>query len=142
MKLLPKGITGFEPSDEGVPVERFTAACHPAVRQVAGRVNQVKAAYEQESPNFHQAFISLRDRPEVVRVLCTAHYPVVAFATLSTFEGDVGLEFMDCPELAEALRGEFTIIPKCEACACVADASMFSDARTLASRCSKVRRSF
>lgn len=122
MKPLPKGITGFEAPDEGVSVERFKAACHAAARRVAGRVNEVRPAYDQVVRNFHEAFITLRDRPGVVRVLCNAHYPVVAFATVSTHEGDARPEFMDCPELADVLRGEFTIITRRDACAGIADA--------------------
>jgi len=122
MQPLPKGVTGFDAPDDGVPVEGFTASCHTAARQVTGRVHQVKGAYEQVIPNFHEAFMTLRDRPEMIRVLCNAHYPIAAFATPPAYEGDARLEFVDCPELAEALRGEFSIITRRDACAGVTDA--------------------
>lgn len=122
MKPLPKGITGFDAPDEGVPVARFTAACHAAARQLAGRVHQVKAAYEQMTPNFHEAFMSLGNPPEMIRVLCNAHNPMVTFAMPPAHEGDARLEFIDCPELADLLRAEFSIITKQDASAGVAEA--------------------
>ena len=121
MQPLPKGVTGFDAPDEGVPVKRFTAVCHAAARQVGGRVQQVRAAYEQVTPNFHEALMTLRHGTETVRVLCNAQYPIVAFTTPAANEGDVRLEFVDCPELAEALRAEFSIITRQDACAGVAD---------------------
>lgn len=121
MKPLPKGVTGCDAPDEGVPVKRFTSACHVAAQQVAGRVQQVRPAYERVTPNFHEALVTLRDRPEMVRVLCNAHYPIIAFATPAAHEGDVYLEYTDCPELADALSPEFSIITQQEACAGVVD---------------------
>jgi len=121
VKPLPKGVTGFDSTDEGVPVKRFMSACYAAARQVAGRVQQVRAAYERVTPNFHEALITLRDRPDIVRLLCNAHYPIVAFATPAAHDGDMRLEFSDCPELAAALSAEFSIITRQEACAGVAD---------------------
>ena len=121
MQPLPKGVTGFDAPEDGVSVKRFTVACHAAVRQIGGRVLQVRPAYEQVTPNFHEALMTLRGRPETVRVLCNAHYPIVAFTIPAAGEGDVCLKFMDCPELADLLRAEFAILTRQEACAGVAD---------------------
>jgi hypothetical protein len=121
MQPLPKGVTGFDAPKDCVPVKRFTAACHAAARQVAGRVLQVRPAYEQVTPNFHEALVTLRGRPEAIRVLCNAHYPIVTFAAPATHESDARLEFMDCPELADAFRAEFAIMTSHEACSGVAD---------------------
>lgn len=121
MQPLPRGVTGFDAFDDGVPVKRFTAACHAAARQVAGRVHQVRTAYDRVTPNFHEALITLGNRPEMVRVLCNVHYPIAGFATPAAYEGDVYLEFIDCPELAEALSAEFSIITRQDACASVAE---------------------
>ena len=121
MQPLPKGVTGFDAPKTGVPVNRFTAACHAAARQVAGRVLQVRPAYEEVTPNFHEALMTLRGRPEAIRVLCNAHYPIVTFAAPTAHEGDARLEFMDCPELADAFRAEFVIMTSHEACSGVAD---------------------
>jgi hypothetical protein len=121
MQPLPKGVTGFDSPGEGVPLKRFTSACHAAARQIAGRVEQVLEAYKQVTPNFHEALMTLRDRLAIVRVLCNAHYPIVVFATRATHEGDMRLEFSDCPELAEALGVGFSIITRQEACAGVTD---------------------
>ena len=121
MQPLPKGVTGFDAPDEGVSVERFTSACYATARKVAGRVQQVRAAYEQVTPNFHEALMTLSYGARTVRVLCNAHYPIVAFATPSAHGGDVHLEFVDYPELAEALGAEFSVLTRREACAGVVD---------------------
>jgi len=121
MQPLPKGVTGFNAPDGGVPVKRFKAACYAAARQVAGRVHQVRTAYEWVTPNFHEALMTVGYRLEMVRVLCNAHYPIIGFATPAAFEGDAHLKFIDCPELAEALSAEFSIITRQDACASVAE---------------------
>jgi hypothetical protein len=121
MQPLPKGVTGFDAPEEGVSVKRFTAACHVAVRRIGGQVHQVRPAYEQVILNFHEALVTLRGRPETVRILCNAHYPIVAFTTPAAREGDARLEFTDCPELADLLRADFAILTSQEACASVAD---------------------
>ena len=124
MQPLPKGVTGFDAPEGGVPVTRFTTACHTAARQARGRVNQVRAAYEQVTPNFHEALVSLRDGDETVRVLCNAHYPIVAFTSPAAHEGDVRLQFVDCPQLAGALSGEFSIVSAQDACAGISSAAV------------------
>jgi hypothetical protein len=115
MQPLPRGVTGFDAPDEGVPVKRFTTACHAAARQVRGRVQQMRAAYGQVTPNFHEALVSLRGGSETVRVLCNAHHTIVAFTSPVAWEGDVRLRFVDCPELAGVLSGEFSILSTQEA---------------------------
>ena len=117
MQPLPKGVTGFDAPDEHVPVKRFTTACHAAVRQASGRVHQVRAACEQVTPNFHEALVTLCDGTETVRVLCNAHHSIVAFASPARHEADVRLQFLDCPQLAGVLSGEFSILSAQEACA-------------------------
>lgn len=124
MQSLPKGVTGFDAPDEGVPVKHFTAACHMAARQIQGRVQQVRAAYEQVTPNFHEARITVRDGTDTVRVLCNAHYPIIAFAAMPAFDAGMHLEFRDCLELAEALSAEFSIVTRLEACAGITDESL------------------
>lgn len=120
MRPLPKGVTGFDAPDGGVPVKRFASACHSAARQVSGRVQLIRAAYERVTPNFHEALITQPYRPDTVRVLCNAHYPIVVFALPAADDGDERLEFVDSPELAVALGTEFSIVTRQEACAGVA----------------------
>jgi hypothetical protein len=115
MQPLPKGVTGFDAPNDGVPVKRFTTACHTAARQARGQVQQVRAAYEQVTPNVHEALVTLRNASETVRVLCNAHHPIVAFTSPATREGDVRLRFVDCPELAAVLSSEFNILTSQEA---------------------------
>jgi hypothetical protein len=117
MNPLPKGITGFDALDGGVSVQKFTAACHAETRQVDGRILEVLPAYNPVTPNFHQAFIALQHGSQTIRVLCNAHYPLIAFATTAAYQGDAHLEFLDCPALADALSGEFTVIHGHDACA-------------------------
>jgi len=121
MQRLPKGVTGFDAPDQDVAAETFTAACQAAARQIGGRVHKVQSAYEQVTPNFHQALIAFRYGTEIVRVLCNAHYPIVAFATPQPNERDTRLEFRDCPELADVLRADYTILSRAEACAGVSN---------------------
>ena len=117
MQPLPKGVTGFDPPEVGVDVRRFTSACHAAARQVAGRVLQVSPAHVTVTSSFYQASVTVRTRPDTLRVLCNAYYPIVAFASPAAFEGDMNLDFVDCAELADLLRDEFTILTRQDACA-------------------------
>ncbi len=117
LRPLPRGITGFDARGEGVPVKRFTAACHAAALQMGATVRQVLAANEQASTNFHEAVVSLPHQTEPVRVLCNAHHGVMAFAWPATFEGDLNLRFIDCPEFAEAFASDFHILSAGEASA-------------------------
>ena len=95
-----------------MPVKHFAGACYDAARRIGGRVVQVQAAYKHERvcANFHEALLTLGYQSEKVRVVCNAHYPMVAFASPAAYEGDLRLQFVDCAELAEALRGEFAIL--------------------------------
>ena len=110
MQPLPTGITGFDSPEEGVSVERFRSACQAAVRQAYGKLTQVRAAHEHATTNFHEALVSLHDGKETVRVLCNAYFPIIAFTSPATREGDVRLRFLDCPELARSLSSEFTVL--------------------------------
>jgi len=119
MEPLPKGVTGFEAPDSGVPVKRFTAACHSAAQQVRGHVEFVRAAAGHVTPNFHEASVSWNDGAGKARVLCNAHHPIVAFASPVTGEGDTRIEFVDCPELASAFDAGFHILNHKEASAAI-----------------------
>jgi hypothetical protein len=119
MQPLPKGITGFDAPNYGVSVKQFTSACHAAARQAKGLVEQVQQAYGQVTPNFHEAVVTILDGSKKVRVLCNAYYPIVAFASPSTFEGDSKLQFIDCQELAVSLGSEFRIFGASEATAAI-----------------------
>jgi len=81
----------------------------------------MRAADGQATPNFHEAQVTLRDGTDTVRVLCNAHYPIVAFATPAAQEGDVRLQFVECPLLAESLGSEFSLLSVQDAEAGVAD---------------------
>jgi hypothetical protein len=112
MQTLPKGVTGFDVTESNVPAKRFAAACHSAARQVGARVHHVRDAAERVTPNFHEAVVTWMDGVEDVRVLCNAHHPIVAFATPVDHEGDVRIEFVDCPQLARPLSAEFRVLSK------------------------------
>jgi hypothetical protein len=117
MQRLPRGITGFDATDHRVSVLSFTTACHAAARQLRGRVQHVRDAAGQVTPNFHEALVSWNDGAEAVRVLCNAHHPMIAFASPTNCEGDTRLDFVDCPEVAGPLRAEFHILSLETVCA-------------------------
>jgi len=125
MQPLPKGLTGFDALElDGVSVERFTTICQTAAKRVDGNLIQVRAAYVQVTPNFHEAVMTLRGGKETVRVLCNAHIPIVAFASPATRAGDICLKFLDCPDLARWFSGEFTVLRAQDACAGIAPSAI------------------
>jgi hypothetical protein len=112
MQVLPKGVTGFDAPESGVSAKRFTAACHAAARRAGAHVHLVRDHAERATPNFHEAWVTWGDGVEGVRVLCNAHHPIVAFASPAAHEGDVCIEFVDCPQLAGPLSSEFRVLGK------------------------------
>ena len=121
MQPIPKGVTGFDAPEEGVQVKQFTAAIHDAARRAGCFVEQVRAADGRVTPNFHEILVRLRDGTRKVRVLCNAHYPIVAFASPIEYEGDVRIRFVDCLELSDALSSEFSVLSNQDACAPVSE---------------------
>ena len=119
MMSLPTGVTGINPPVQKVELSGFKQACYEAARRLNGRVHDVRSAFEQVAANFHEATLSFPDHPEQVRVLCNAHYPIVAFCRPAARPGDVKPEYIDCPELAAQLRGAFTVLNAAEAGAAV-----------------------
>ncbi len=117
MQPLPKGVTGFDAPDDCVSIKKFKTACHAAARQAKFQLEHVRAVDGQVSPNFHEAVVTILDGSDKVRVLCNAHHPIVAFASPNSFEGDLQLRFIDCPELAASLNSEFSILRASEASA-------------------------
>lgn len=99
----------------------FASACHHAARRIGGRVEAVQSAREPVTRNFHEAVLVLRNRPEKVRVVCNAHYPLIAFASPRAGDREVLLRFIDCPELAEALGAAYSILGSSDAGAAVSE---------------------
>ena len=100
---LPRGITGFWESGEDPPpatdLRAFRGHCHAAAHCVGGRVHSVM----EPNPggvcrNFAVGVLVLTY--DAVAVVLNAHYPILAFADPPA-EGDVLLQFTDCPELAD-----------------------------------------
>jgi hypothetical protein len=114
--LLPRGVTGFDPPPHVVSFADFKRSCTEAAKRFRGGAGQFREAFDQFLPNFHQAVLSFPDGPEPMRVVCNAHHPIVAFAT-SPQEGEMRLEFLDFPELARLLSGEFTVLSGVDAAA-------------------------
>ena len=117
MVPLPAGVTGFNPPEHEVDFKGFKQVCYETARRLKGRVHEVRAAYEEVTPNFHEAILSFYDDPERVRIICNAHFPIVAFCRPATREGDIQLEYIDCAKLADQLRDSFTVLSAAEASA-------------------------
>jgi hypothetical protein len=111
---LPQGVTGFNAPGSFITFSDFEHACARAARELNGRVDSAREAYQEPTPNFHETIITLERSPYKIRVVCNAHYPIVAFATPPR-QGEMLLEFVDCPELAERMKGEFTTLSATEA---------------------------
>ena len=77
--LLPQGITRFHSSGAGLPTVEFVDfkwACHGVALIAKARV--IATAEGQVTPNFHWA--AIQTWAESVWILCSAHYPWLAFA--------------------------------------------------------------
>src|SRR5690349_21420782 len=97
MQPLPTGITGFNlPNGYEETSKRFASACHVAARMLNGRVELLQPAYYRGTPNFHEAILTFGYRQESIRVLCNAHYPVIAFAAFTGSFTSTQLEFVNC----------------------------------------------
>ncbi|MDB6023822.1 MAG: hypothetical protein JWM68_45 [Verrucomicrobiales bacterium] len=121
---LPKGITGFYRSGSTPPpqvsLREFKSAGASAARMVRGRVLPCTQKFTQK---FHDVLISLPEAKKEVRVLCNAHYPVVAFALPAATPDALDIEFCDCPELAPHFDG-YTVLSQREATAPVQEADL------------------
>ena len=97
--ILPRGITGFRDRRAGgaipaVAPKSFARACHTAARLGGGRVETFDVA--RYPRNYYRAIIRLRE--DAVAVLCNAHFPWVAFASVS--DDGISHRFIDAPALA------------------------------------------
>ncbi len=111
---LPPGSTGFTAGGTAGPVvdqRAFVAACHHAARLLGGRVTATTTA--DVTPNFHTAGIVHGDRR--VAVLRHAVTSLGALARPLPV-GDMSVEFVDDPELADALSpiADFRLLTRAE----------------------------
>lgn len=104
---LPRGISsGGSVSDrEKIGFQAFEEACGHTARVVRGKVENCFEAYAGAYINYHEATISYDFGRKSCRILCSACYPVIAFATVGPHRDSCDLTFVDAPML-EAAIGE------------------------------------
>jgi hypothetical protein len=129
MNCLPTFITGFWHVKDGsglwpkVDSKEFKSAVYDSARRVNGRVEYVDIT-PQPAKNYHQATVALNGANGRVRLVCNAQYPVIAFSKPRTGFGDIVLEFVDCPAIADALPAVFRVLSKAEASAPLSSVSL------------------
>ena len=111
---LKVGITGIQGRNDPAPeppltnLEAFHSHCHHAAHLTGAKVQAIRDPYVDGPSNYAIARIQFSDN--VVAVLVNAIRPIIAFAKCAA-EGQVTLEYIDCPKLADAFLevGEYTI---------------------------------
>lgn len=111
---LPKGVTGYNFPPYQLSFTDFKASCTKAAEALQGTANSFRDA--DETHNYYQGVITVPGRTQPVSVICNMYYPIIAFATPPQ-EGECLLDFANCPELAQLLSNEFTVITAQESCA-------------------------
>jgi hypothetical protein len=99
--LLPRGVTGIWGREDGPTsfsdYPAFRGHCYDVARRLGASVRLVLTPRQAIACNYALAQFRLRDA-EVAAVLNGVH-PFLAFAAPPT-DGQVRLDFADCPELA------------------------------------------
>ena len=111
MSPLPEGVTGFGLAAQrhSTSVRSFSTACYQAIRCIGGTVVLVREANEGASCSFHEATLALPLGMQI-RVLCNAHFPLLAFAEATHARSDWDFRFVDHPTLAEAFGNPWTVL--------------------------------
>lgn len=131
--LLLRGITGFWNASEAplasadIPV--FRGHCYEVARQIGARVVVDIKPNAQGLSSF--VVIVLETKSGVVAVLLHSYHPVMAFAAPPITAG-MPLQFLDCPELANAFSNlgiyELALAAELERPLTPSDLSELSDA--------------
>jgi len=102
---LPRGISSGSSVPEAAKIgfEQFTQAVEHARRLVRGKAADFHRAYDGDYINYHEATISYDFGRKVVRILCSACYPVIAFALPRESRETGRINFTDCPMLANVI---------------------------------------
>src|SRR5436305_1825142 len=110
---LPRGIVSGVglPEEHKITFAGFSAACNLAAVAVNGRVREIHEAYVGDVITYyHEATFAYDFGRRNVRVLCSAVYPVIAFADAGSSRSSRILNFVDCPQLASALAEELHFV--------------------------------
>src|SRR5258706_13437441 len=103
---LPRGIVSGVglPEEHKIDFPSFRSACELAAMTMRGNVRDIHEANTGDVITYyHEATIVYDFGRRSVRVLCSAFYPVVAFADAGVSRGSRVLNFVDCAALASAL---------------------------------------
>ncbi len=102
---LLRGVTGIESHKEGSPsfsdYQAFRGHCYAAAREASWSVREVRASRQAISCNYALAVFAART--STIAVALNGVFPLLAFTTPPA-EGQLDLEFTDCPELGAAFE--------------------------------------
>lgn len=103
---LPRGISSglCVPDNQKIGFGRFMDVCEHAARVVRGKVENHFEAYVGAFINYHEATLSYDFGRKKCRILCSACYPVIAFATPSSRRDVCEVSFVDNSVIAAAFR--------------------------------------
>jgi hypothetical protein len=111
--LLPRGVTGIESRKEGPPscadFQSFREHCYLAAREAGWSLRELRAPRQSIACNYALAVLAFRE--SAIAATLNGVFPLLAFATPPA-EGQVELDFVDCPELGAAFeRLGYTVMP-------------------------------
>jgi hypothetical protein len=114
--LLPRGVTGIERRKEGAPsptdFQAFRGHCYAASRAGGWSVREVLGPRQPIACNYALAVFARRE--ETIAAALNGVFPLLAFA-IPPAEGQVDLDFTDCPELGATFEQlGYTVLPSAE----------------------------
>jgi hypothetical protein len=114
--LLPRGVTGIESRREGSPsftdFQAFRGHCYGAARKAGWSVQGVLTPRQPIACNY--ALAVFRHREDSIAAALNEVFPLLAFV-IPPAEGQLSLDFADCPELGSAfVQLGYTVLPAAE----------------------------
>lgn len=102
---LPRGVSSGTsvPDCEKIGFSAFAEACRHAARVVRGKIENCFEAYAGAFISYHEATVSYDFGRKSCRVLCSACYPVIAFATVGPPRDSCDFSFIDNSAIAAAI---------------------------------------
>ena len=103
--ILPRGVTGIESRKEGPPsytdFHAFRGHCYVAARDAGWSVLEVLTPQRPIACNYALAVFTRHK--ETIAVVLNGVFPFLAFV-IPPAEGQIELDFADCPELGTAFE--------------------------------------